>query len=44
MSPIRPPRAGRRLVVALRRHRRRERLLTTTLASLRALKLQDVAG
>jgi hypothetical protein len=36
-------RAGR-LVVALRRHRRRERLVNTTLAALRALKLQDVAG
>lgn len=36
-------RAGR-LVVALRQHRRRERLVNTTLASLRALKLQDVAG
>jgi hypothetical protein len=36
-------RAGR-LVVALRRHRRRERLVNSTLASLRALKLQDVAG
>lgn len=36
-------RAGR-LVVALRRHRRRERLVNSTLASLRALRLQDVAG
>ena len=33
-----------RLVVALRRYRRRERLVSTTLASLKALKLQDVAG
>jgi len=33
-----------RLVVALRRHRRRERLVDATLASLRALKLQDVVG
>ena len=32
-----------RLVVALRRQRRRERLVSTTLASLKALKLQDVA-
>ena len=36
-------RAGR-LVVALRKHRRRERLVQSTLASLKALKLQDVAG
>ncbi len=36
-------RAGR-LTVALRKHRRRERLVNTTLASLKALKLQDVAG
>ena len=36
-------RAGR-LTVALRRYRRRERLVTNTLASLKALKLQDVAG
>ena len=36
-------RAGR-LVVALRKHRRRERLVQTTLASLRQLKLQEVAG
>ena len=36
-------RAGR-LTVALRRYRRRERLVSTTLASLKALKLQDVAG
>ena len=36
-------RAGR-LTVALRRYRRRERLLSSTLASLKALKLQDVAG
>jgi hypothetical protein len=35
-------RAGR-LVVALRKHRRRERLVQTTLASLRQLKLQEVA-
>ena len=33
-----------RLVIALRRHRKRERLVSTTLASLKALKLQDVAG
>jgi hypothetical protein len=33
-----------RLTVALRRYRRRERLVSTTLASLKALKLQDVAG
>ena len=32
-----------RLTVALRRYRRRERLVSTTLASLKALKLQDVA-
>jgi hypothetical protein len=31
-----------RLVVAMRRHRKRERLVQTTLASLRQLKLQDV--
>ena len=36
-------RAGR-LSVALRRYRRRERLVSNTLASLKALKLQDVAG
>ncbi|WP_406696358.1 hypothetical protein V5E97_35735 [Singulisphaera sp. Ch08] len=36
-------RAGR-LVVALRRYRRRERLVSTTLASLRALNLKEVAG
>ena len=36
-------RAGR-LTVALRRYRRRERLVSNTLASLKALKLQDVAG
>ncbi len=36
-------RAGR-LVVALKRHRRRERLVEATLASLRQLKLRDVAG
>jgi hypothetical protein len=35
-------RAGR-LVVALRKQRRRERLVTATLASLRQLRLQDVA-
>lgn len=35
-------RAGR-LVVALRKQRRRERLVAATLASLRQLKLQDVA-
>ena len=35
-------RAGR-LVVALRRYRRRERLVSNTLASLKALKLQEVA-
>ena len=36
-------RAGR-LTAALRRHRRRERLVNSTLASLRAIRLQDVAG
>ena len=36
-------RAGR-LTVALRRHRKRERLVDSTLASLRALKLEEVAG
>ena len=36
-------RAGR-LTVALRRHRRRARLVSQTLASLKALKLQDVTG
>jgi hypothetical protein len=36
-------RAGR-LTVALRRYRRRERLVSNTLASLKALKLQEVAG
>ena len=36
-------RAGR-LTAALRRYRRRERLVSNTLASLKALKLQDVAG
>ena len=36
-------RAGR-LTVALRRYRRRERLVSQTLASLKALKLQEVAG
>ena len=34
---------GGRLVVALRRYRRRERLVSNTLASLKALKLQEVA-
>ena len=34
-------RAGR-LVVALRKQKRRERLVATTLASLRQLRLQDV--
>ena len=34
-------RAGR-LVVALRRYRRRERLVNNTLASLKALKFQEV--
>ena len=33
-----------RLTAALRRYRRRERLVSNTLASLKALKLQDVAG
>ncbi|MDR3623064.1 MAG: hypothetical protein P4L85_27170 [Paludisphaera borealis] len=33
-----------RVAAALRRHRRRERLVDATLASLRALKLQDVVG
>ena len=33
-----------RLTVALRRYRRRERLVSHTLASLKSLKLQDVAG
>ena len=36
-------RAGR-LTVALRRYRRRERLVSNTLASLKALKLQEVGG
>ena len=36
-------RAGR-LVIALKKHRRRERLVQATLASLRQLRLQDVAG
>ncbi|HEX4181697.1 MAG TPA: hypothetical protein VHY34_00365 [Caulobacteraceae bacterium] len=36
-------RAGR-LVAALRRQRRREQLVASTIASLKALKLQDVAG
>ena len=35
-------RAGR-LVVALRKQKRREKLVTSTLASLRQLRLQDVA-
>jgi hypothetical protein len=35
-------RAGR-LVIALRKQKRRERLVAATLASLRQLKLQDVA-
>ena len=33
-----------RLVVALRKHRRRERLVASTLASLKQLKLQEVTG
>jgi hypothetical protein len=33
-----------RLVVALRRHRKRERLVTSTLESLKQLKLQEVTG
>ena len=33
-----------RLVAALRRHRKRERLLNATLASIRGLELTDVAG
>ena len=33
-----------KLVVALKRHRKRERLVQTTLASLRQLKLQDVTA
>jgi len=33
-----------RLTVALRRHRKRERLVDSTLASLRALKLEEVSG
>ena len=36
-------RAGR-LTTALRRHRKRERLVATTLATLKQLKLQEVAG
>jgi hypothetical protein len=36
-------RAGR-LIVALRRYRRREKLLASTLASLRELKLTEVTG
>jgi hypothetical protein len=32
-----------RLIVALRRHRKRERLVATTLATLKELRLQDVA-
>ena len=35
---------ARQLVVALRKQRRREKLVTSTLASLRELRLQDVAG
>jgi hypothetical protein len=31
-----------KLVVAVRRHRKRERLVQTTLASLREIRLQDV--
>jgi hypothetical protein len=34
----------KRLVVALRKHRRHERLVATTLASLKELRLQEVAG
>jgi hypothetical protein len=33
-----------RLVVALRRHRKRERLVSTTLAALKGLKLPEVVG
>ena len=33
-----------RLIVALRRHRKRERLVASTLASLKQLKLQEVTG
>jgi hypothetical protein len=33
-----------RLVVALRRHRKRERLVSSTLATLRELKLPEVVG
>jgi hypothetical protein len=33
-----------RLVVALRRHRKRERLVTSTLATLRELKLPEAVG
>jgi hypothetical protein len=36
-------RAGR-LLAALRRHRRREKLVAATLASLRELKLSEVTG
>jgi hypothetical protein len=36
-------RAGR-LTIALRRHRKRERLVASTLATLKQLKLQEVAG
>lgn len=34
----------KQLVVALRKHRRHERLVATTLASLKELKLQEVSG
>jgi hypothetical protein len=33
-----------RLVVALRRYRKRERLMTSALESIKQLKLQEVAG
>jgi hypothetical protein len=33
-----------RLVVALRRHRKRERLVSSTLATLRELKLPEAVG
>jgi hypothetical protein len=32
------------LTIALRRHRKRERLVASTLATLKQLKLQEVAG
>jgi hypothetical protein len=32
-----------RVIVALRRHRKRERLVASTLATLKELRLQDVA-